>query len=58
MKLLGAKCENVNLNNGIHLEEGWIGVVEQFKNSPNKDYLTLDYLNVKKLFFQQFFNKT
>ena len=44
--------ENVNLNNELHLEGGWIGVVEQFKNSPNKDYLTLDYLNVKNFFFQ------
>ena len=49
--------EKVNLNNGLHLEGWWIGVVEQFKNSPNKDYLTLDFLNVKKLLFQQLFNK-
>ena len=48
----------MNLNNELHLEGGWIGIVEQFKNPPNKDYLTLDFLNVKKLFFQQLFNKT
>ena len=50
--------ENMNLNNGLHLEGGWIGVVEQFKNSLNKNYLTLDYLNVKKLFFQQSITST
>ena len=47
----------MNLNNGLHLEGGWIGIVEQFKNSLNKDYLTLDFLNVKNFLFQQLLNK-
>ena len=51
------RSEKVNLNNGLHLEGGWIGVVEQFKKSPNKDYLTLDFLNVKNFLFQQLLNK-
>ena len=36
---------------------GWIGVVEQLKRSHNKNYLTLEFLNVYKLIFQQLFNK-
>ena len=30
---------------------GWIGVAEQFKNSPNKDYLILNFLDANKFLF-------
>ena len=56
-ELCTMQIEKVNLNNGLHLEGGWISVIEQFKKSLNKDYLTLDFLNVKKDLFQQLFHK-
>ena len=56
-KNLSSPYVKVNLNDGLHLEGWWMGVFEQFKRPPNTYYLSLEFLNVYKLLFQQLFNK-